>query len=80
MGQQHRAPVSAITGQLLADLGYAVDVTAADPCRLPGADATRLTDDVRRIPYGDDIWRGPIIVVDPDGRIVRVIGAQPSQR
>ena len=21
----------------------------------------------------DDIWRGPVIVVDPDGRIVRVI-------
>ena len=74
------SPVSAITVQSLADLGYAVDVTAADPYRLPGADAAQLIDDVRRIPYGDDIWRGPIILVDPDGRIVRVIGAEPPRR
>ena len=79
-GTATSSPVSAITVQSLADLGYAVDVTAADPYTLPGADAARLIDDARRIPYGDDIWRGPIVVVDPDGRIVRVIGAEPPQR
>ncbi len=72
-GTATASPVSAITVQSLADLGYAVDVTAADPYRLPTPDAARLIDDARRIPYGDDIWRGPIVVVDPDGRIVRVI-------
>lgn len=67
------SPLSAITIQSLADLGYVVDVTAADPYRLPDAEAARALKSTRRIPYGDDIWRGPIVVVDRDGRIVRVI-------
>ena len=66
-------PLSAITIQSLADMGYAVDLTAADPYRLPDADAARERDPGRLIPYGDDIWRGPIVVADRDGRIVRVI-------
>ncbi|WP_419164193.1 hypothetical protein [Candidatus Palauibacter sp.] len=67
------SPLSAITIQSLADIGYAVDRTVADPYRLPDAGAARDIDPGRLIPYGDDIWRGPIIVVDRDGRIVRVI-------
>ena len=66
-------PLSAITVQSLADLGYSVDLAAADPYRLPEADAARAVEEDERIPYGDDIWRGPIVVVDPDGRIVRII-------
>ena len=66
-------PLSAITVQSLADLGYEVDLTLADPYRLPEADAARAIEPGRLIPYGDDILRGPIVVVDPDGRIVRVI-------
>ena len=66
-------PLSTITIQSLADLGYAVDATAADPYRLPHADAARKIDKGRLIPYGNDIWRGPIIVADSAGRVVRVI-------
>ena len=66
-------PLSAITIQSLADIGYEVDSTAAEPYRLPGADAARAIDPDRLIPYGDDIWRGTLVIVDPDGRIVRVI-------
>ncbi|WP_419947913.1 Ig-like domain-containing protein [Candidatus Palauibacter sp.] len=66
-------PLSAITIQSLADIGYEADVTLADPYRLPGADAARALEEAPRIPYGDDIWRGPMGFVDPDGRIVRVI-------
>ncbi|WP_420461614.1 Ig-like domain-containing protein [Candidatus Palauibacter sp.] len=66
-------PLSAITIQSLADLGYEVDSTVAEPYRLPGADAARAIDPDRLIPYGDDIWRGPVVIVDRDGRIVRVI-------
>ncbi|WP_419164575.1 Ig-like domain-containing protein [Candidatus Palauibacter sp.] len=66
-------PLSAITIQSLADIGYMVDPTGAEPYRLPSADAARAMDPDRLIPYGDDIWRGPVVVVDPDGRIVRVI-------
>ena len=66
-------PLSTITIQSLADLGYSVDTTVADPYRLPAADAARDIDPGRLIPYGDDIWRGPVVIVDRDGRIVRVI-------
>ena len=72
------SPLSAITIQSLADLGYSVDTTAADPYRLPDADAARDIDPGRLIPYGDDIWRGPVVVVDRDGRIVRVIPGSNS--
>ncbi len=72
------SPLSAITIQSLADLGYSVDTTAADPYRLPDADAARDIDPGRLIPYGDDIWRGPVVIVDRDGRIVRVIPGSNS--
>ena len=66
-------PLSAITIQSLADLGYEVDATLAEPYRLPSADMARAIEAAPGIPYGDDIWRGPLVVVDPTGRIVRVI-------
>ena len=66
-------PLSAITIQSLADLGYEVDSTWAEPYELPSADMARAIEAAPKIPYGDDIWRGPVVVVDPDGRIVRVI-------
>lgn len=66
-------PLSAITIQSLADMGYTVDVSLAEPFTLPGAIAADIADPARRIPYGEDIMTGPIIVVDRDGRVVRVI-------
>ena len=72
------SPLSAITIQSLADLGYSVDTTVADPYRLPDADAARDIDPGRLIPYGDDIWRGPVVIVDRDGRTVRVIPGSNS--
>ena len=66
-------PLSAITIQSLADLGYEVDATLAEPYRLPSADMARAIEAATSIPYGDDIWRGPLVVVDPTGRIVRII-------
>ncbi len=71
-------PLSAITIQSLADLGYVVDMTAADSYRLTAGDAARARDPGRLIPYGNDIWRGPIVVEDRDGRIVRVIPGSPG--
>ena len=66
-------PLSAITIQSLADLGYVVDVDLAEPYRLPGAAAVAADYEGNRIDYGDDIMRGRIIVVDGDGRVIRVI-------
>ena len=65
-------PLSAITIQSLADLGYAVDPGLADAYRLPDeAAAAFMLEDA--IGLGDDIIRGPIVVADRTGRIVRII-------
>lgn len=78
------ASLSAITIQSLADLGYTVDASLAQPYRLPGLDsvaadvagtvesaAGRVRIPVYRV--GDDILRGPVVATDADGRVVRVI-------
>ena len=64
--------LSLITIQSMADLGYTVRVGLAEWYRLPQPDAAR-TGPARAIPYGDDILRGPITVIDADGRTVRII-------
>ena len=71
--------ITAITLQALADLGHEVDVSKADTYTLPvhaqgdvggsgawaeGADAELLA---------DDVIEGPVMVVDKDGKVVRVI-------
>ena len=64
-------PLSAITIQSLADLGYRVDVGPADPFS-PVFTAPALA----RGPVIDlrgDIRRGPLVVVDQQGRTIRVI-------
>ena len=66
-------PLSPITIQSLADLGYKVNAALAEPFRLPGAAVAADKEDPRMIKYGDDILRGPIVVVDSEGNVVRVI-------
>ena len=66
-------PLSAITIQSLADLGYTVNVALADPFTLPRA-AAADREDVPVIDLRNDVMTGPVIVVSPDGRVVRVIG------
>ena len=71
-------PLSAVTIQSLADLGYTVDVGMAETYALPGIVAKQSTESDEKEPpekieYGDDTPRAPIVVVDPDGRIVRTI-------
>lgn len=68
-----REPLSKITIQSLADLGYAVDVGEAAPFTLPEPDQAQQYDPARILEYGDDILRGPITVHDRNGRIVRLI-------
>ena len=62
--------LSAITVQSLADLGYVVDVSQADPFRLPSS-AKAVAD--QDLDLRNDILQGPIRVVDEDGHVVRVI-------
>ena len=71
--------LTAITIQALADLGYEVDVSKADPYTLPGpaqgdvqsgdADAEGAVAEL----FADDVIKVPVVVVDGDGRVVGVI-------
>lgn len=74
LNSQRANPLSAITIESLADLGYGVDVSAAQTYTLPstapiplapGSDAT--------IDLRGDIRGGPIVVVDGKGRVLRVL-------
>ena len=65
--------LSLITVQSLADLGYSVKVGLAEIYRIPGSTGGARATPARMIPYGDDILRGPIKVVDRNGRVIRVI-------
>ena len=66
-------PLSAITVQSLADLGYSVDVSQADPYRLPPRGSLTRRAPGRRIHLENDIRSGPVRVVDTNGRVVRII-------
>ena len=66
-------PLSAVTIQSLADLGYTVDVGLAEAYALPGAVAEEAAKSVDKIEYGDDTPNVPMIVVDRTGRIVRTL-------
>jgi hypothetical protein len=63
------APLSRITAASLEDLGYEVDLAAADAYTLPlGLRAPPMP--AGAIHLGDDVYRGPIGVVDPWGRVL----------
>ncbi len=71
--------LTAITLQALADIGHEVDLSKADPYTLPsqahadvgvaGADAEGAE---AEMPV-DDVIEGPVVVVDKDGKVVRII-------
>ena len=69
------APLSAVTIQSLADLGFQVDVSQADSYTLPQAGLRALagTPPQGAVSLGDDVRRGPVVVVGPDGRLIRVL-------
>ena len=57
-------------------MGYAVDLSRAEPYELPSQPVAAVTEPARgteHIDFGDDVLREPLVVVDRDGRIVRVI-------
>lgn len=67
-------PLSAITIESLADLGYGVDVSQADPYAKLFTTAPRVSaSSGRKIDLRGDIAEGPIVVVDRDGRIVEIM-------
>ncbi|WP_419165765.1 hypothetical protein [Candidatus Palauibacter sp.] len=67
--------LSAITLGALADLGYEVDVSRADPYELPALDRIPPLDVAAESEawFADDVIEGPVVVVDENGNVVRVI-------
>ena len=63
-------PLSRITVESMADIGYEVNLTAADQYRVSGAMART---DGPVIFMGDDIARIPLRVFDQKGRLVKVV-------
>ncbi len=66
-------PLSPLTIGQFEDLGYTVDYGAADPYdpvfSLVAPAAVRAE---RVLPLGDDVWRGPLWMLQPNGRSVRI--------
>ncbi len=73
----HPSPLSAITIQALADLGYTVDASLADAYTVSVSTDPLLgevVEDLGPVIYlGNDVPRTPITVVDENDRVVRVI-------
>ena len=71
----HRDPVSAITLQSMADLGYAVDGRRAESYQLaaPAPAPAPGDGEAPAIHFGDDVRWGPVHVVDESGHVVRTI-------
>ena len=72
-GRSARYPLSAITIQSLADMGYRVNSDLADEYRLPSPASAKLAGD-SAIDLGDCIAEGPVYVVDENGRVVGIVG------
>ena len=69
-------PLSAVTVESLDDLGYIVNANLADPYSLPRTAAAAPRSGEQRelgIPLVSDVRRGPIYLVERDGRITAVI-------
>ena len=71
----HREPYSAVTLRSMADLGYSVNASLADPYQLPTQAPLRAEGegDAPIVDLRDDIRTGPVQVVDENGRVVRMI-------
>ena len=67
-------PLSAISIQAFSDMGYSVRSGLADSYSLPGTVPAPDIEGVARVlDLSNDVRMGPVVVVDENGRIVRVI-------
>lgn len=66
---QNDSPLSRITARALEPLGYTVDLTKADAYTIPEGGIS--ADQGSRLPIGDDVRSGPLLVIDRSGRLLR---------
>ena len=74
-------PLSVVTVSSLADMGYQVDVSSADPYTLPLAPL--MAPEQPGIQQAGDLIIGPVFVVDDEGRLIRIgvsESANPNSR
>ncbi|WP_419163880.1 leishmanolysin-related zinc metalloendopeptidase, partial [Candidatus Palauibacter sp.] len=69
-----RDPLSAVTLAALADMGYVVDLSYAEDFSISNTGSMAADATPENVIYrGDDVHRGPVVLVDRNGRTVRVI-------
>ena len=68
-------PLSAITIQALADMGYRVNVSLAGSFTLAPGDAADTAEPVHTVDLHGDFVGGPVMMIDGNGNVVRVIPA-----
>jgi len=68
-------PLSAITIQALADMGYSVDVSLADAFTLASGEVADLAGPVHTVDLRGDFERGPVMTIDGDGTVRVIPGA-----
>jgi hypothetical protein len=66
-------PLSAISLQSMADMGYTVDVAEADAYTLPSMGGIAGLAAGQKRWLGDDIWRGPVYRIDAQGHMIQVL-------
>jgi hypothetical protein len=66
-------PLSRVSVASLGDMGYQVNLAAADAFTKTFGAMAALVQVRAKLDLNDDVWRGPISVVDAQGRILRVI-------
>lgn len=71
-----RNPISRVTIGSFEDIGYRVDYEAAQRFRLPSSRSALRGAARAPLHLGDDVWRGPLKVINSDGEIVRVINRE----
>lgn len=73
-------PFSAVTLEAMADVGYLVDVSLADDYQLPNTVPPDIAGDQAGPVFdlSNDVVHGPVMVLDRDGRVVRVIPPPPG--
>ncbi len=64
-------PLGVVTAASMGDMGYGVNISAADSYVLPGPQP--VSGHGSRIVFAGDIWNGPVAVVDDAGRTVSMI-------
>ena len=71
-------PASAVTLASLVDLGYSVDLKAADAYTLPTQAAQSSGAERPAVNVADDVLIGPVALIDHRGRVVRIL--RPERR